>query len=270
MASMETKQHFTMPPPNEDCNEEDIPLDRLHNASHKYITADQFFKPTPEEPYCVTEAWDGWLTTDLIRQSPVIADILDELWSANWPIMARKKLASGILNLFQSQYAAAVDAERKSNREYFFEVHPTYLGQIPAFNPLTEQEKRLAARSFESALPVVTQWAMCNFSRYRQEWAKGKLAEQAWSNTPVNITNQILTSDDEEILAKPIKRRGFVAQREQAGRITAKQKREEKLKAMTPEERKKFLLNESLAKEVKKLYRQGKIDEQVLLDLEIE
>lgn len=271
-------QPFEMPPPNEDCNVEDIQIDGLkHSKSttknphvNLHVTSDPYFQATSEFPYNIVDAWDGWLFTDMVRENTGIVDVLEELQDNGWSHSLRKKLSVAIQKLFNSGYFAEEDLTRAAHKQRFIDACPDYIEQggqwPPAFEPLTAEEKRIAARSFEHALPVIVLWAMCNFSHFRMYWT----TSSRQNAKPLNVRTQSLTQaeQDEPVVEKYTRKRLLQATIGN-GRRAQESERKKKLAAMSPAERDKFLKREKLRRDVMRAYRAGKIEEQVLIDLGI-
>lgn len=201
--------YYNLQPPNDHLNSEDedsslcslrYPTVKQHSINqydinYPLITHDQHFVPTEENPYDLRDAWEGYLVTGMLRNSPEICHLLEELQGKNWVLTHQKRLRIAVERLFNTQYRQAWEDREAELASFFYDNNPGVTGgfrdskiieeivpdsgeyrcdgmpvQVIYTPPLTDADWLRAKRSFMKALPLVVEWCMNDFSYHRREW----------------------------------------------------------------------------------------------------
>lgn len=185
------------------------------------ITNDPYFVPTEEKQYDLTDAWDGYIFTELLRQSKEVTDALENLQYKNWLLLHQKKLRIAVDKLFQSEYRKAVDARELELAVIFYDNNPgIYTGfrgshveketndagetiEVIHVPPMSDADWLRAKRSFAKALPLVVEWCMNDFSYRRLLWRMDnppflditsiEVDEELFEGTKLEIKDEVKT-----------------------------------------------------------------------------
>lgn len=195
--------YYNLQPPNDHLNSEDedaslcslrYPVVKQHpinqyDINYPLITHDPHFVPTEEKPYDLCDAWEGYLVTDMLRNSPEICRLLEELQGKNWGLIHQKRLRIAVEKLFTTQYRQTWEDREAELASFFYDNNPGVMDgfrdskiiedidesngavtQVIYTPPLSDAAWLRAKRSFMKALPLVVEWCMNDFSYHRREW----------------------------------------------------------------------------------------------------
>lgn len=170
---------FTMPPPNELLNEQHVSLDEILWPNSTEVKKRRINVPHDFEPYNDDDGarilippilWNGHTFTLLCFGCESLIQSLLASEATNFSLPSRNKIAIQLKKLFETYILHHSHYTKIRNEESLCQTDAERLNSL--YVPLTADQATAAKRSFERALMVVTQWAMCDFSRRRSNWAE--------------------------------------------------------------------------------------------------
>ena len=263
---------YNFDPPNEDFNHSDsyTLLDSIRfssgNHSGKPINADVFWTASPGDSLR-PDAWDAVLLSSLLLQDPDIHRELGNLSRDGWPTIGLNPLKSVVLRCIRT-LPAAMEKQENDAAEKFFTENPWYGGVFRTWEnresyiiddvrfKLADKDRTRIIISLERAMPMILKWCCCTFCYCRDMWAMNLKAE------PLDFSN---IEADENTLVESL---GGTQYRKPKRQMSVKEKYEEWLASLTPEEQaaeRRRVVNQKI---IQSLKRKGKIDDQTLIDLE--
>lgn len=263
---MRTEPVFDMPPPNEDFNTES--WDGWLNNVETTITVDGHSSALvthtipinigalSNQDLPIHDLWDAVVFTLLIRKDRKLSSILTDLQRTSWSLLYRSKLRAHLLKLFNEQYHQHIYNRDLELAGEFFTNHPGYQGIFVAFDgqvitseivssgklllpPLTEyvglEKLKAGKKLFEQHIQVISQWCMCNFSYHREKWCYPQELQ------PVKLET-LTVEQEQEFVGTPIVDSKLTKEH----KPTKQDRLQEKLNAMTPEQRRDYFIMKKL------------------------
>lgn len=249
---------YNCPPPNEDLNSENYDA-WLHNVSNKknHNITSYHHPDVNNKEFLYKDAWDGVVMTMLLRQQKPLVGILESLQTKYWSFTQQKPLKKFLLDFFNKYYFQHIYNRDIQNAIEFFKKHETYNGEyrsitlsmvseglLPTLEDYCGPENIRAGKiCYERNLNFVAQWCMNNFSYHREEWCWNQVFK------PLEIASIILPAAE--------------IQAEKPKKLSRQEKLNERLNAMTQEQRRQYMIDLKINRKIAALKRTGKIDSEV-------
>lgn len=162
--------YFTMPPPNELLNEQSLSLDEIcfpPSSPNDKVKRRIVYSRTSTE-MIPPVMWPGRLFTALCYDYEPLVRELYRVEFAGFGFGCKTKIAAKIKELFDKYMLSRAQYHEWWNRETM-DINDAERINRMYKAPSLEQIK--ATRNcFEQALPIIAMWAMCDFSRRRENW----------------------------------------------------------------------------------------------------
>lgn len=211
------------------------------------------------------EIWDAVLLSEMLVTDEDVHRELGNLSRDGWPVLRAGKVRAAISKCCSKLPQKMQEKETRLAKE-FFEPHPLYTGGYrwldsvddwranPAF-PMETKTVLKIRLSVDKALPLILTWCCCTFHYCRDMWV------ESGEFMPLDINQQ-----EPDLTALPRAPGGieFGHTKKYIKTLTAKEKREKELAAMTPQERAAVLRREQNQRFIKSLLKKGRLSDEDL------